>query len=155
MLDQGPIGTVLNEGYRLATTGDGAGSIMSDSFTKTDSPVCVVDDDASVRRSLSRLLDSDGWKVQCFERGEDFIAYAHEHLVSLAMVDMRMPGIDGMEVLSLLRNFSPATRTIIITASDDEGIREAAMKHGAAAFLSKPLEDWELLAAMHRALDAS
>lgn len=115
--------------------------------------ICVVDDDLSVRKALSRLLASEGWEVRCFETGEQFLAYVGEHGVALVILDLWMPGLDGLEVQAMLNELSPGSRVIIMTARDDNSLRSAAMKGGATDFFLKPFDDRQLLRAVHCALD--
>jgi two-component system, LuxR family, response regulator FixJ len=117
-------------------------------------PICVVDDDPSVRKALSRLLTLEGWGVRCFDSGEQFVSYASGHSVPLVILDLSMPGMDGLEVQSILNELSPGSRVIILTARDDISLRSAAMKDGASDFFLKPFDDEQLLCAMHYALDA-
>ena len=117
-------------------------------------PICVVDDDASVRKALSRLLTLEGWEVRCFESGERFVAYASKHGVPLVILDLSMPGLDGLEVQTILNELSPGSRVIIITARDDNSLHSAAMKGGATDFFLKPFDNDKLLRAVHCALDA-
>ena len=116
-------------------------------------PICVVDDDPSVRRALSRLLSLEGWEVRCFETGEQFVAYASKHGVPLVLLDLSMPGLDGLRVQTILNELSPGSRVIIMTARDDSSLRSAAMKGGADNFFLKPFDNEQLLRAMHCALD--
>lgn len=115
-------------------------------------PICVVDDDPSVQKALSRLLTFEGWKVRCFESGEQFIAYATKHGVPVVILDLSLPGLGGLEVQSKINEISPSSRVIILTARDDDLQRLAAMKRGAVDFLLKPSDNEKLLRAMHRAL---
>jgi FixJ family two-component response regulator len=117
-------------------------------------PICVVDDDPSVRKALSRLLSFEGWEVRCFESGEQFVAYASEHGVPLVILDLSMAGLNGLEVQTILNELSPGSRVIIITARDDNSLHSAAMKGGAKDFFLKPFDNEQLLRAIHCALDA-
>lgn len=120
----------------------------------SEDPICVVDDDPSVRRALSRLLSLEGWDVRCFESGEQFVAYASKHGVRLVLLDLSLPGLDGLEVQTILNELSPGSRVIIMTARDDRSLRSAATKSGADNFFLKPFDNEQLLRAMHCALDA-
>ena len=119
----------------------------------SEDPICVVDDDPSVRKALSRLLASEGWEVRCFESGEQFIAYLGEHRVPLVILDLRMPGLNGLEVQGMLNELSPRSRVIIMTARDDNSLHSAAMKGGASDFFLKPFDHDQLLRAVRSALD--
>jgi PleD family two-component response regulator len=69
--------------------------------------ICILDDDASVRESITQLLDSDQLKARSFEDPEEFLAHAGEHTVPLAVLDVRMPKMSGLEVQARLRKFRP------------------------------------------------
>ena len=71
-------------------------------LAKPDS-ICVLDDDASVRKSIVQLLDSDQLKARSFEEPEAFLAHARKHTVPLAVLDVRMPKMNGLEVQARLR----------------------------------------------------
>jgi FixJ family two-component response regulator len=114
--------------------------------------ICLVDDDPSVRRALSRLLESAGIGVCAFSTGEDFLSYAVNHPVSVVILDIWMHRMNGLEVLAHLCSLSPQTRIIIITGRDDFAVRSIAKQIGAAAFLLKPFEDAEFLEKVQYAL---
>lgn len=114
--------------------------------------ICIIDDDASVRKSIERLLDSDGFNAQSFEDAEDFLAYARSHAVPLAIVDVWMPKTSGLEVQAQLQVVSPNTKVIVVTGRETPAIRAAALKGGAFAFLTKPFDDEAFLSFVHQAL---
>ncbi|MFZ0916598.1 MAG: response regulator [Candidatus Udaeobacter sp.] len=114
--------------------------------------VCLVDDDPMVLRSIGRLLGSDGFAVQPFNKGADFIAYVAAHDVRLVVLDLWMKEMTGLEVLARLCAISPKTNVIVITGHDDRAARLTAMQIGAVAFLVKPFNDKQLIEAVHRAL---
>jgi FixJ family two-component response regulator len=114
--------------------------------------ICVVDDDASVLRSVRELLDSDGLEAQTFDNGEDFLAYAQGQAVKLAILDVWMPAQTGIELQERLHHLCPQTRVIIITARQEPAIRRLALDGGAYAFFPKPFDDEEFLASVRDAL---
>ena len=114
--------------------------------------ICLVDDDPSVRKALSRLLESAGLGVCAFATGEDFLSYAVSHPVSVVVLDIWMQRMNGLEVLAHLCSLSPQTRIIIITGRDDFAVRSIATQVGATAFLLKPFEDTEFLDKVQYAL---
>jgi FixJ family two-component response regulator len=122
--------------------------------TDSGGPICIVDDDLSVQKALSRLLRLEGWKVRCFGDGEQFLHYARENGVPLLILDLSMPGLDGLEVQAIIHKVSPESQVIVITARDEDSLREAALRGGASDFFPKPFDDKELLSAMRRALEA-
>src|SRR5712672_393542 len=93
--------------------------------------ICILDDDASVRSSIVQLLDSDGLKAQSFEDAEVFFAHARSNAVSLALVDVWMPETSGLQVQARLREVSPDTKVIMMTARETPAIRAAALQGGA------------------------
>jgi two-component system, LuxR family, response regulator FixJ len=128
---------------------------MTPHQTVTTETVCLVDDDPAVLKSVSRLLASDGLPVRAFNEPEDFLVYIQAHRVPVAIIDVWMPAMNGLEVQSRLRAISPSTRVIIFTGKEDPLVRSAALKAGAAAFFIKPFEDDAFLAAIRSALALS
>jgi FixJ family two-component response regulator len=118
---------------------------------KRDS-ICVLDDDASVRKSIVRLLDSNKLKTCNFEAAEDFLAHASKHTVSVAILDLWMPKITGLEVQARLREMSPETKVILMSANGVPAMRAAALKAGAVAFLDKPFDAELFLLLVRQAL---
>ena len=115
--------------------------------------VCLVDDDASVRKSLTRLLDSAGFKVESFSEPEAFLAYLVKHSVRLAILDIWMDRMTGMELLAHLCARSPSTRVIFVTGHEDHAAETTVMQAGAFAFFIKPLDNARFLGAVQRALN--
>jgi FixJ family two-component response regulator len=119
----------------------------------TADPICVLDDDLSVLSSLRELLESDGFETATFDNPQKFIAYALAHAVKLLVLDVWMPGTNGIEMQEQLRLLSPDTRVIMITGRDVATVRAEALKAGARAFLVKPFEDEVFLTAVREALN--
>lgn len=117
--------------------------------------ICVLDDDSSVLNSLQELLASDGFEAQLFDRSHKFLAYAQEHVVKVAVLDVWIPDIGGIEVQERLHKLSPSTRVIIITGREATAIRTQALEGGAFAFLVKPFDDEVFLSAVRSALGKS
>jgi len=114
--------------------------------------ICLLDDDPSVLKAVARLLSSAGWQVEQFSDPEKFLEYAKIHRAPVAVIDVWMPLLNGLEVQSRLREISPSTRVIIFTGKDDPRVRSTALNAGASAFLTKPFDDEELLTAIRLAL---
>ena len=114
--------------------------------------ICLLDDDPSVLKAVGRLLSSAGWLVKQFSDPEEFLVYAKIHRTPVAVLDVWMPLMNGLEVQSRLREISPSTRVIIFTGKDDPRVRSTALNAGASAFLTKPFDDEELLTAVRLAL---
>jgi FixJ family two-component response regulator len=114
--------------------------------------ICLLDDEPSVLKAIGRLLASEDLPVEPFTEPERFLAFAQGHPVRLAIIDVRMPGMTGLDVLSRLRAAMPQVRVIIITAEDDGGNREAALSGGAVAFFLKPFDNDAFVAAVRAAV---
>ena len=114
--------------------------------------VCLLDDDPSVLRGLGRLFASADLLAKTFSDPEEFLRYARTHRPVIALVDVHMPQMNGLEVQSQLRDVSPSTRVIIFTGKDDPLVRSTALNAGASAFLTKPFDDEEILTAVRLAL---
>jgi FixJ family two-component response regulator len=114
--------------------------------------VCLLDDDPAVLKGMSRLLCSADWNVKPFSDPESFLGYARTHRPPIAIIDVWMPAMSGLEVQSRLRQISPSTRVIIFTGKEDPLVRSTALNAGASAFFSKPFDDEEFLTAVRMAL---
>ena len=109
------------------------------------SSICLLDDDSSVLKSTGRLLLSAGWSAQPFLDPQSFLSYARTNQPHLLVLDMSMPLMHGLEVQKRLREVSPHTQVIVLTAKDDPVVRSRAMNLGAARYLIKPVGDEEFL----------
>ena len=118
----------------------------------TVNPICILDDDFSVLNSLRELLDSDGWEAQTFDNPDLFLAYAREHPIKLAVLDVWLPQMTGIDVQERLHMISPETLVIVITGREEPAIRATAMEAGAFGFLGKPFEDDVFLGLVRSAL---
>ena len=107
--------------------------------------ICVVDDDLSILRATKRLLATEGWNVEVFNDPTTFLRSAENDSCGVAVLDILMPIMSGLEVQSRLREVSPSTRVIILTSVDDPAVRSRALEAGAVAVLRKPINDQELL----------
>jgi FixJ family two-component response regulator len=116
--------------------------------------VYLLDDDASILKATRRLLDSAGWKfVEIFTDPIAFLEHAAMHRPELAVIDISMPDMNGLEVQTRLRRVSPYTRVIVLTGQDDPSIRRIAMNAGASAFFTKGVESDDFLAGVKAAAD--
>jgi FixJ family two-component response regulator len=122
---------------------------------KQAATICLVEDDPSVIKATSRLLSSEGWRVESFLDPLAFLRYAQTHRPEVAVIDILMPVMNGLEVQTRLRTLSPATRVIVLTANDDPAVRSKATESGASAFLVKPADDEEFLSAVESAVSAT
>ena len=114
--------------------------------------VCLLDDDPSVLKGLGRLFASAALLAKTFSDPQEFLRYARTHRPVIALIDVHMPQMNGLEVQSQLREVSPSTRVIIFTGKYDALVRSTALNAGATAFLTKPFDDEELLTAVRLAL---
>jgi two-component system, LuxR family, response regulator FixJ len=114
--------------------------------------ICLLDDDPAVLKGMSRLLSSADWPVKQFSDPEEFLLYAKTHRPPIAVLDVWMPAMNGLEVQSRLHEISPSTRVIIFTGREDPLVRSTALNAGASAFFSKPFDDEEFLTAVRMAL---
>jgi len=116
--------------------------------------VYLLDDDSSILKSTGRLLDSAGWKVEAFTDPIAFLEQAAKHRPDVAVIDILMPDMNGLEVQTRLRRVSPSTRVIVLTARDDPSVRRKAMNAGASAFFIKGAESGDFLAGVEAAADS-
>lgn len=123
-----------------------------DPFAVLPPTICVLDDDPSMLKAIHRLLLSDGLEAQLFSDPLGFLAYAKCHSVAVAVIDIWMPGVSGLQVKKELQAISPKTRVIMITANADDLARNQAMQGGTIALFIKPFDDGEFLAAVHQAM---
>jgi FixJ family two-component response regulator len=123
-------------------------------LSKETLAVWLLDDDPSILKSMHRLLDSAGWKVEAFTDPITFLEHAAMHCPGIAVIDIRMPGMNGLEVQTRLRRVSPSTRVIVLTSKDDPSVRTIAMNAGASAFFIKGVENREFLAGIKAAADS-
>jgi len=123
-------------------------------FNQETSAVYLLDDDTSVLKATSRLLDSVGWKVEAFTDPIEFLERAATYCPELVVIDILMPEMNGLEVQTRLQRVSPSTRVIVLTARDDPSVRRMAMNAGASAFFIKGVESSEFLAGVKAAADS-
>jgi two-component system, LuxR family, response regulator FixJ len=123
-------------------------------LNSTANVICLLDDEPAVLKGIGRLLTSAGWSVRQFSDPEEFLHYAKIHRTPVAIIDIWMPKMNGLEVQSQLRDISPSTRVIIFTGKDDPLVRKTALQAGASAFFIKPFDDDEFLTAVRMALAA-
>jgi RNA polymerase sigma factor (sigma-70 family) len=115
------------------------------------STIYVIDDDRGVRESLVLLLSLQGHATRAFDSGEAFLAAALPEWSGCALVDLRMPGMSGLELQRELAARGISLPLIFITAHGDVTATRQALKSGAVDFIEKPLDEVELLAAIESA----
>ena len=117
--------------------------------------VFVVDDDISVRESLEFLIRDAGWQVETFTSAEEFINRPREFAPSCLVLDISMPGLNGLELQKRLAVERPNMPIIFLTGYGDIPMTVQAMKAGAVEFLTKPFSDGTLLTALSKAIARS
>ena len=113
-------------------------------------PVAIVDDDSSMRRSLSRLLRLAGYEPCSFGSAEDFLADADRARFACALVDIQLGGMSGLDLQCSLAERGDATALIFVTAHDEPALRAEAIRRGCAAFFSKTADGAHILEAIRR-----
>jgi FixJ family two-component response regulator len=114
--------------------------------------VFIVDDDPSVRKSLVRLIGSAGYKVEAFASAEDFLSREPSIGPCCVVLDVRMPGVTGLDLQKTLKSALHGIPIVFITGHGDVSMSVSAMKAGAIDFLTKPFEGKDLLSAVQRAV---
>jgi FixJ family two-component response regulator len=122
-------------------------------MTETAPVVFVVDDDPSVRRAIQRLVESVGLQVELFGSAQEFLRSKRPNAPSCLVLDVRLPGISGLDFQRELADANIHIPIIFITAHGDIPMTVRAMKAGAVEFLTKPFRDQDLLDAIHLALE--
>jgi FixJ family two-component response regulator len=117
------------------------------------SVISVIDDDTSVRAATNNLLSSHGYLVHTFASAEDFLRSAHSDDSSCVVADVQMPGMSGVDLLTLMRARGYRVPFIFITAFPDGNVRARALKAGAICFLAKPFAGPDLLKCLDAALE--
>ena len=117
--------------------------------------VLVVDDDASVRKSLRRLIRAAGYDVETLEDAAAYLERAAERPPACLILDIRMPGMSGLDLLRVVAGTPRALPIVLISGHGDEEVRAQALDAGAVDVLYKPLDETTLLAAIDQALALS
>jgi FixJ family two-component response regulator len=116
------------------------------------SEIFIVDDDRAVRDSTQQLLESIGFTVETFGSGDSFLEQASSLEGACVLLDLKLPGLDGLEILESLAQRPYDTSVILITGYDDETTRAKALRAGAVAILQKPVRDELLLRTIRRVM---
>ncbi len=114
-------------------------------MVQTKHIVVAVDDDRRVRESLQSVLESAGHEAEVFASVEEFLDSGALARATCVLADVRMTGIDGIELQRRIRELRPRLPVIFITAHDDEDVRQRALSGGAVDFMVKPFDAAELL----------
>ena len=114
--------------------------------------VYVVDDDADVLKAISRLLESIGLSVATYSSPHQFLQSYDRNAPGCLVLDLALPGLNGLDVQRVLEQQASVLPIVFLTGRGDIAASVQAMKHGAADFLTKPIDDATLIAAIHEAL---
>lgn len=126
-------------------------SLMHSAGTMLPQIVFIVDDDPAIREGLCNLLDAAGFRAQTFASAEEFFEYWSPELPGCLVLDVRLPGMSGMELQAHLAEAGRSIPIIIMTAHGDMPMVRKALKAGAVEFLIKPFQDDELIQAVNLA----
>jgi FixJ family two-component response regulator len=119
------------------------------------SVIAIVDDDQAVREGTRDLLTAVGFVANAFERADEFLQSNHLDETSCLITDVRMPGMNGFELLNHLARSGHSIPTILMTAFPNDRGRTRATKAGVVCYLKKPFKEGELMACIHSALGSS
>jgi len=115
--------------------------------------IAIVDDDKSIQTALQDLIESEGLSTLCFDSAEQFLDSGAQRKAACLIVDVRMPGMSGIELQAKLKADRSGIPIIFITAHGDAKMRVQAMRNGAVEFLTKPFDNAVLLETVHAAVE--
>jgi len=119
----------------------------------TESPlVAIVDDDELFRRSIERLVRSAGFRVETFGSAEDFLERGDLDRTACAILDMKLPGMNGLDLQQRLITRPTPIPIVFVSAHDEVMMQANALRAGAVAFLKKPFDNSTLLDALSRSI---
>jgi FixJ family two-component response regulator len=119
----------------------------------TESPlVAIVDDDQLFRRSIKRLVRSAGFRVETFGSAEDFLERGDLDRTACAILDMKLPGMNGLDLQQRLITRPTRIPIVFVSAHDEAMMQANALRAGAVAFLKKPFDNSALLDALSRSI---
>ena len=124
-------------------------------MTPADATVFVVDDDTSVRTALKRLIQSLGFKVKTFDSAQAFLKQEPHDGPACLVLDVRMPGMSGIELQQRLKKAGLGMPIIFISGHGSIPLSVQAMKAGAVDFIEKPFDEKDLLGAIYKVLNLS
>jgi FixJ family two-component response regulator len=139
---------VVNAGSAKAQPQEGTVGVLATSI------LSVVDDNTSVREALRSLLTSVGYRVEVFASAEDFLQSGDLQHTACLILDMRMPGMSGVELQRQMAAANSRIPILFVTAHDDEAARAGALQTGVVGCLRKPFSEKALLAAVSSAFEA-
>ncbi|MCH8289444.1 MAG: response regulator, partial [Candidatus Marinimicrobia bacterium] len=116
--------------------------------------IFVVDDDSVIRANLQEFLQMEGHEVETFSSGEDALSRISNEVPDLMLIDLRLPGIDGLNLLEKVKNESQSIQVVIITGHADISSAVKAIKLGARDYIKKPFDMEEISIIVHKAESA-
>ena len=116
---------------------------MTDLDQKTN--IIVIDDDAGIRLTLSKILEKEGYSVTCVDEGKKALEMCEKNSFDVALIDIRLPDMDGTEVTERIKEVSPSTVKIIVTGFPSLQNAVEALDHGADGYVLKPFDARDLL----------
>lgn len=152
------LNTLLDMIERLVPASVSSGSPLAspaDPASATAPIVFIVDDDFTVRLAIRSVLEEDGWLVEDYEDGESFLDAYHPGCNACLLIDVNLPGMNGLELLNRLKDAGHPVPVIMMTGHSNVPMAVEAMKAGASDFLEKPVRRAELLAGVRHALESS
>jgi FixJ family two-component response regulator len=117
-----------------------------------DAIIAIVDDDASVRKGLERLIRSVGWRTESFGSAQEFLASARTDAPTCIVLDLQLPGLSGLDLQKQMTEAGVETPIVFLTGHGDIPASVKAMKAGAVEFLTKPVDEQDLLTAIQEAI---
>ncbi len=117
--------------------------------------ILVVDDDIDTCRNMADLFDDRGYRVDAVERGDVALEHARRRAYDVGLLDLRMPGMDGLTLCRRLKQLRPRIVNLIVTGYHSDGLDEDAREAGAQQIVHKPIDFALLLALIEQALAAS
>jgi FixJ family two-component response regulator len=127
---------------------------MTDTTTNNEQCVYIVDDDEAIRDSLAWLLEANELRVCAFNSSEDFLEAWHDGMAGCLVLDVRMPGMSGLELHEKLQARHSRLPIIFVTGHGDVPMAVSALKKGAVDFIEKPFNNKEILHLIHQCLSA-
>jgi FixJ family two-component response regulator len=125
---------------------------LNDTLTKIGI-IAIVDDDEPLREALGSVLKAAGFSIDTFASAEEFLNSPNREEIACLILDVRLPGMSGIELQRRLFEAGDATPIIFVTAHGDASLRDVLIKAGAAGFLNKPVRSDRLLREIYAALD--
>jgi DNA-binding NtrC family response regulator len=116
--------------------------------------VLIVDDELFFREAISDVLGAEGFQNTTAETGQEALEQITDPSLGVVVLDIRLPDIDGIQVLARIRELRPSLRVIMLSASTDQDLVLEALRLGACDYLAKPLHEEELVLSVNRALES-